>query len=134
MAEDVEITKEVWDGKIPIVFRLALDEVTSEEPPEAYYLLAPRISYLTLVTDVVRQHFQASSIPDCSDEMWFEYKGTPLKWHYPIGVLFDIIGTPSELPWPLTVHFQFYPEEQILHCHDTETVETHYISMLKEVG
>eukprot|EP01135_Chromosphaera_perkinsii_P009532 Nk52_evm1s1791 gene=Nk52_evmTU1s1791 len=132
MSEDTEITREIWEGKIPIVFRLSSDEVTSDEPPEAYYLLAPRSSYLTLITDVVRQHFQASSIPDCEDEMWFDFKDEPLKWHYPIGVLFDLYGNPSELPWALTVHFQFYPEEKILHCQDIDCVETHFISMVKE--
>ena len=29
----------------------------------------------------------------------------PLR-HYPIGVLFDLLGSSLELPWQLTVHFQ----------------------------
>lgn len=43
-------------------------------------LLLPRVSYLTLVTDKVKKHFQKVMKPDDVEEMWFEYEGTALKW------------------------------------------------------
>eukprot|EP00123_Amoebidium_parasiticum_P020763 comp5595_c0_seq1/m.1503 comp5595_c0_seq1/g.1503 ORF comp5595_c0_seq1/g.1503 comp5595_c0_seq1/m.1503 type:complete len:283 (-) comp5595_c0_seq1:131-979(-) len=133
MSEDREISQMVWDGIVPIVFTLASNEVTSEEPPAPYYVLAQRCSYLTLVTDAVQRHFTNSiSIPDCDDEIWFEYEGIPLKWHWPIGVLFDLYGNPNKLPWPITVHFQCYPEDEILHCQSKEVVEAHLTSCIKE--
>lgn len=134
MTEDKEITRQVWDGKIPIAFNLAQDEVTTPEPPVTYYVLAPRCSYLTLVTDAVQRHFVNSipEPPDTEDEIWFDYEGIPLRWHWPIGVLFDLFGSTSKLPWNLTVHFQSYPDDEILHCQDKEVIENHLINTLKE--
>jgi hypothetical protein len=36
MAEDKEILKEVWDGRIPVCFKLAQDECCANEPDEFY--------------------------------------------------------------------------------------------------
>ena len=54
MADDREVLREVWDGRIPAVFTLAASEVETLTAPEPYYLLLPRQSYLPLVTDKVR--------------------------------------------------------------------------------
>lgn len=35
-SEDREVLKEVWDGKLPICFRLSDDECNSAEPDELY--------------------------------------------------------------------------------------------------
>ena len=45
-------------------------------------VLAPRCSYLTLVTDAVQRHFVNSipEPPDTEDEIWFDYEGIPLRW------------------------------------------------------
>lgn len=93
------------------------------------HYLAPRGSYLTAIAGPVRDHFLVSA-PAVVDEMWFDHNGIPLKWyhlhllhlhlhllllfislllpprHYPIGVLFDLMGSTLELPWQITVHFQ----------------------------
>ena len=52
MANDREILREIWEGKIPVCFQLASEE-TDIIDPEAYYLLVPRLSYFPLVTDKV---------------------------------------------------------------------------------
>ena len=36
MAEDKEILKEVWDGKLPICIKLSIDECASSEPDGLY--------------------------------------------------------------------------------------------------
>lgn len=36
--------------------------------------------------------------------------------HYPIGLLYDMFVTNSELPWQITVHFDKYPDNKILKC------------------
>lgn len=47
-------------------------------------------------------------------DMWLEYDGQPIKWHYPIGVLFDLyMGSDIQLPWNVTVHFEKFPEAHI---------------------
>lgn len=51
MANDREILREIWEGKIPVHFKLSPDETDVE--PEEYFLLIPRLSYFPLVTDKV---------------------------------------------------------------------------------
>jgi len=43
-------------------------------------------------------------------------------------------GTPLELPWSLTVHFQGFPNEQILRCSTEEIVKRHFTNVLKEAN
>uniref|UniRef100_A0A8B9H0G7 ATG5 autophagy related 5 homolog (S. cerevisiae) n=1 Tax=Astyanax mexicanus TaxID=7994 RepID=A0A8B9H0G7_ASTMX len=56
MADDKDVLRDVWFGRIPTCFTLYPDEVTEREA-EPFYLLLPRVSYLTLVTDKVKKHF-----------------------------------------------------------------------------
>ena len=53
--------------------------------------------------------------------------------HYPVGVLFDLFANPQELPWPITVHFQGFPTQQLLRCPNEAFVKSHYMNVLKEV-
>ncbi|XP_064145389.1 autophagy protein 5 isoform X4 [Loxodonta africana] len=105
MTDDKDVLRDVWFGRIPTCFTLYQDEITEREA-EPYYLLLPRVSYLTLVTDKVKKHFQKVMRQEDISEIWFEYEGTPLKWHYPIGLLFDLLASSSALPWNITVHFK----------------------------
>ncbi|XP_033095987.1 autophagy protein 5-like [Anneissia japonica] len=132
MADDREVLREVWEGRIPACFDLASDEVTSPETPDPFFLLLPRLSYLTLVTEKVQKHFKKHTESEETDEMWFDFEGQPLKWHYPVGVLYDLVASSCTLPWKLTVHFKHYPEQEILHCRDKEIIEAHYMSCVKE--
>ncbi|XP_015753199.1 PREDICTED: autophagy protein 5-like [Acropora digitifera] len=132
MADDREVLRVVWDGRLPVCFNLSSDEVVTVEQPDPYYLLVPRLSYLTLVTDKVQRHFQRAIHNESVDEMWFEYDGQPLKWHYPIGVLFDLYGSSASLPWNLTVHFQKFPEGKIIRCPGKEAIESLFMSAVKE--
>ena len=60
----------------------------------------------------MKKHFIRYVSSDKGDlDLWLEYNGLPLKWHYPIGVLFDIhMGADVTLPWNITVHFSQFPD------------------------
>ncbi|CAB1334325.1 unnamed protein product [Coregonus sp. 'balchen'] len=105
MADDKDVLRDVWFGRIPTCFTLYQDEITEREA-EPFYLLLPRVSYLTLVTDKVKKHFLKVMKAEDVEEMWFDFEGTPLKWHYPIGLLFDLHASNTALPWSITVHFK----------------------------
>ncbi|XP_065830208.1 autophagy protein 5-like [Oscarella lobularis] len=132
MAEDTEVLREVWNGRVPVCFRLDPHELSTIEEPEPYFLLLPRMSYLPLVTDKVKMHFKNAVRFDDGDEMWFEFDDQPLKWQHPIGLLFDLHGNPEQLPWSITVHFKRFPEDSIIRCPGDDAVESLFMSTVKE--
>ena len=38
MADDREVLRETWEGRIPVCFTLSQDEITTVEQPEPYYV------------------------------------------------------------------------------------------------
>ncbi|KAI5710991.1 hypothetical protein M8J76_014510 [Diaphorina citri] len=133
MASDREVLREVWDGKLPVCFTLLADQVSTVGEPDPSYLMVPRLSYFPLVLEKVKKHFVKFVEAEYQDnEMWLDYNGTPLKWHYPIGLLYDLHVTDNQLPWNITVHFDKFPANEILHCPSREAVESHFMSCIKE--
>jgi Autophagy protein Apg5 len=65
---------------------------------------------------------------------WFSFENVPLKWHHPVGLLFDLYSgakdrlvdengakdasasqeEESVLPWKLVLHFSGWPNDQII--------------------
>lgn len=58
MANDREVLREIWEGKLPICFQLDSDEVYELRQPDPFYLMVPRLSYFPLVTDKVNKTIQ----------------------------------------------------------------------------
>jgi autophagy-related protein 5 len=101
---------------------------------------------LGLLIHKLHAFFSRSLIyPDVTPkDAWLSYEGVPLKWHYPLGLLYDLYSgaepayppdtdpdpsAPSHkletteeerrhLPWRLTVHFSDYPAEQLIPLDD----------------
>lgn len=133
MADDREVLREIWDGRLPICFQLAESEVNTIHQPDAFYLMVQRLSYFPVVTDKVRKHFIRHVHADYQqNEMWLEYNGQPLKWHYPIGVLFDLYAFDVVLPWSVVVHFQKFPDNELLRCSGKEAAEAYFMTTVKE--
>lgn len=136
MSEDREILKEVWDGKLPICFRLSDDECNSAEPEELY-LMVSRQTYFALILDKIQRHFaDFVSISLKSNDIWLDFNGTPLKWHYPVGLLFDLyanegINSAVNIPWCLNVHFSNFPSD-MLQLTGKDIIETYFMSTVKE--
>eukprot|EP00051_Salpingoeca_urceolata_P009706 m.117882 g.117882 ORF g.117882 m.117882 type:complete len:274 (+) comp16414_c1_seq3:750-1571(+) len=133
---DSDVDRQVWGGRIPVAFSLALDEVTGTgegQEKSDLFLLVPRVAYLTLCSEKLRQHFRRP-IPATEDtETWFEYRGRPLAWNTPVGVLFDCFGANQPLPWVVTVHFKKYPDT-LLRCTTVATVESYFLDRVKEAN
>jgi len=133
MTEDQEVTLAVWEGRIPIEFRLIVSEQRASQTAQSCYLLVPRVSYLPLLNSRLRRHFASSLISGnlLEQQIWFDFEDEPLKWHWPIGVLYDLLANES-LPWSLTVHFTNYPSDKLLQCKSTEQVEQQLFQSIKE--
>ncbi|CAK7338877.1 unnamed protein product [Dovyalis caffra] len=127
----MEAQKYVWEGAIPLQIHLHESEVTSLPPPPPALILAPRIGYLPLLLPLIKPYF-SSALPPGQDTLWFDYKGLPLKWYIPTGVLFDLFCAEPERPWNLTVHFRGYPSNLLIPCEGEESVKWSFINSLKE--
>lgn len=158
-ASDISINlalcEQIWNGCVPVLFDMASNEIISNimngiQDPVSIFLLLPRISYLPLVTEKVHNHF-ATYAPALSDGMWFEFNGNPLKWNFPIGVLYDLyiheqyknpnnndnndgkIDQNDDPVWKIIVHFQSYPSEDvIMRCDNINAVKILFFNYLKQ--
>eukprot|EP01130_Rhizamoeba_saxonica_P017412 TRINITY_DN8430_c0_g1_i1.p1 TRINITY_DN8430_c0_g1~~TRINITY_DN8430_c0_g1_i1.p1 ORF type:complete len:288 (-),score=31.42 TRINITY_DN8430_c0_g1_i1:42-875(-) len=125
---DTDILRELWRSTIPLELQLASNEIAGSEP-RRYYMNIPRLTYLTVVTADIKEYF-SNFTAGLHDEIWFDYNDMPLKWQYPIGVLYDTFAN-NELPFKLTVHFQAYPAE-LLRCPDESFSESRFHYAYKE--
>ncbi|KAH8554674.1 autophagy protein Apg5-domain-containing protein [Umbelopsis sp. PMI_123] len=141
------VSKSVWEGRIPLA--ISIDESEAQHfgtnnTPSPIFIEVPRTSYLTLLTEEVRDLYKAVGIavPESTAEIWFEYQGKPLKWHYPLGLLYDIlcISDPSyqqvdsvkAIPWNINVHFRNYPVAHLFRDQSAVTAQDFFMSMIKE--
>lgn len=106
-----------WDGIIPVAVELATNEVTTlEGAPSVFYTMMPRLSYLTVATADIVDHFRDSApMMSGANDVWFDHEGMPLNWQLPAGILYDLHHSVAHatLPWKLTVHFTSYPDQLV---------------------
>jgi len=146
MAEDHEVLRQVWDGRVPVSFVLASSEVGAVEQPDRLFMLVSRITYFPLVIERVQRYFQrytgavadkssASAAATALGDVWLEDdNGSPVRWHYPVGVLYDLAvqSTLASSPWQLTVHFSNFPEHELIRLSCRDAVEAVFMSAVKE--
>lgn len=109
--------RQLCGGKVFLCVRLACNEVASLKEPPPLFILASRLAYLPLLFNEVYEHFNSCLPPRMgqSYEIWFDCNDVALKWHYPLGVLFDILfGRDLPAPLDLTVHFRGNSSKDIL--------------------
>ncbi|ESQ41714.1 hypothetical protein EUTSA_v10014026mg [Eutrema salsugineum] len=128
-----EAVKFVWEGAIPLQIHLHKSEVASHPAPPPALVLAPRIGYLPLLVSLIKPYFK-DSLPPGEDSIWFDYKGFPLKWYIPTGVLFDLLCAEPERPWNLTIHFRGYPSNILIPCEGEDSVKWNFVNSLKEAA
>ncbi|KAF9121367.1 autophagy protein 5 [Mortierella sp. 14UC] len=83
------VARIIWEGSIPIQFIWDPAEAQGHAL-EPFFVEVPRCSYLSLIASQIRQHFAGKRLnfsPDES-EIWFDYKGTPLKWYAFIDIFY----------------------------------------------
>lgn len=129
MTRDYEVRRKLWDGKIPIQFVLdSCDRINCAAKP--YFAMLSRISYFPLVLPRVLQFFGTAVEQISRDSVWLQYGTVPIKWHYPIGVLFDLLKDDDTLPWTVTVRTTEFPKELIRWSRDS--MESSFIQSIKE--
>ncbi|KAG2200649.1 hypothetical protein INT47_005805 [Mucor saturninus] len=136
---DLEISKNIWNGKIPLKITLdptETDVYGNDKVWDPVYLEVPRCSYLPLVTRQIQQIYTGLGMQVPEDaflSVWYEDSNKqPLKWHYPIGLLFDIYSSLDSLPWSITLRFKNIPTDTVLLKPTPETMQDMFMAMVKE--
>ncbi|KAI9756601.1 MAG: hypothetical protein M4579_003779 [Chaenotheca gracillima] len=131
---------------------------------------SPRLSYLPFLLPRLSTFFHTARIDPGSNIGWFSYEGVPLRWHWPVGLLYDLfsgaqgvtvsgrqvreggragnegldenegVGRASgesvgkeTLPWRLEVHFEEWPEDQLVRLDDEgKVMHDAFINAVKE--
>lgn len=149
-SEDKEITRELWQARLPICLQLSDEDkskVNRSELPEPLYLMLSRHLYFPCIIDKLQRYYANYFKEDLQNptssvslaNLWLEYEGVPLKWNYPVGVLFDLCtsslgsaNNTAHLPWQVTIHLSKFPQGEILRFPDMDSIEAHYMSTVKE--
>ncbi|KAI8642603.1 autophagy related 5-like protein [Parasitella parasitica] len=135
---DASISEAVWNGKIPMRITLDptdIDTYGDEKVWDPIYLEVSRCSYLPLVTKHVQQLLLSLGMQvseQAFQSVWYDHDTQPLKWHYPVGLLFDLHTADLCTPWNVTMHFKDLPSDSILLKPTPETMQDMFMSMIKE--
>lgn len=168
----------VWEGRVPLEIRLASNECKTYDQSDAFMvlysvfgryktlllidhtqILVPRQSYIPLLLPKLHAFFHDSLINEKANSWngWLSYQDVPMKWHLPIGLLYDLYSGASEQlrdahddrpdsldgseatrgprAWKLTLHFQDWPKEALAQL-DSEgkVMQDAFTNSVKEVG
>ncbi|KAF8423398.1 autophagy protein Apg5-domain-containing protein [Tirmania nivea] len=143
------IRRAIWDGSIPVQILLNPGESRVFDNADPFYIQLPRVSYLPLFYPQLYAFFESFLIDKDSvnpAEAWLDFEGVPLKWHWPIGLLYDLLTgrDPSyattdfnsedehRLPWTLTLHYTDYPNEHLMRLDNPSALQDSFINSTKE--
>ncbi|MCJ1394359.1 autophagy protein 5 [Xylographa bjoerkii] len=135
-----------WKGSLPLEIRLAPQDCQVYDQADLYLIHYPRLSYLPFLLPKLHTFFASFLItPETNPhDGWFSFEGVPLKWHYPLGLLYDLFSGASPLqaqaeeaqnplPWRLTLHFSEWPGDQLVPLDaDGKVLHDAFINSVKE--
>uniref|UniRef100_A0A1I8AAQ4 Autophagy protein 5 n=1 Tax=Steinernema glaseri TaxID=37863 RepID=A0A1I8AAQ4_9BILA len=130
-SQDYEVMRKVWELRIPVQFRLDHDAGHHTEP---YFTMLSRSTYFPLVIREVIAHFNTMTSELDPSNAWLECDGTPLKWNYPVGVLYDMLTVQEHtpyLPWTVTVKLSSPPPGFSVKV-STDAAEANFMHSVKE--
>ncbi|KAK5137634.1 hypothetical protein LTR08_007929 [Meristemomyces frigidus] len=137
------LQSKTWSGSLALEIRLAASDCRTYNESEPYLIQYPRLSYVAFLLPRLHAFFAASLInPEVpAHEAWLSFEDVPLKWHYPLGLLYDLLSgaEPVDLersrreeqlsasqatagashgavpiPWRLTIHYTDFPGDQLI--------------------
>nr|POE63206.1 autophagy protein 5 [Quercus suber] len=144
------LQSQIWAGSLALEIRLAPSDCRTYDNSEPYLIQYPRLSYLAFLLDRLHAFFARSLIdPEVpAHDAWLSVEdGVPLKWHYPAGLLYDLLsgaepagpdtgkseGQQRTLPWQVTVHYTGFPAEQLIRLDAAgRTMEDSFVNAVKE--
>lgn len=141
--DDYEIKRTVWESRIPVEFIMEeSNSLMTRKRDHSSFVMLPRISYFSLHLSKVLSRILSSAHTNLEDisgeanvleDIWLQSSGEALKWHYPIGVLYDMFMNlnDSSLPWQITIRLKNFPNE-LIRCRSKETMRNCFMQSVKE--
>ncbi|KAF2725488.1 autophagy protein 5 [Polychaeton citri CBS 116435] len=141
-----QLQTQIWQGSLPLEIHLSSSDCRTYNGSQPYLIQYPRLSYLAFLLPRLHSYFRSELIhPEVSHhDAWFSFENVPMKWHYPLGLLYDVFsgtdpvgsdqdGHGNTTSWKLTVHFTDYPHEQLVQLDpDGRTMLDAFINSVKE--
>ncbi|KAF8524869.1 autophagy protein 5 [Hysterangium stoloniferum] len=137
-----------WEGTVPLEIHIGSKELpaNSDRGLESYYIQAPRVSYLPLLIPEIKKFLTDLVLDDAGNmsvkemDWWFEGEdGHPIKWHWPIGLLYDChtvsltsASTSQAVPLRMTLHLASPPVDKLLLSPSQESCKQAFMGQLKE--
>lgn len=161
-ASIIALQSKIWDGSLSLEIRLASSDCRTYDESDPYLIQYPRLSYLAFLLPRLHSFFAPNLIdPEVSPhEAWLSFEEVPLKWHYPLGLLYDLFsgaepadpgahddthavggqqGTVetatgvSPIPWRLTIHYTEFPGDHLISLDpEGKTMQDTFINSVKE--
>ena len=116
----------------------------------------PRLSYLPFLLPELQAFFSSELVdPNATvSHAWFSFEDVPLKWYYPVGLLYDLFSgavpihslptrptggdqaqgrDEASLPWHIVLHFSDHPAEQLVQMdQDGGVIHDSFVNNVKE--
>ncbi|KAK9471779.1 autophagy protein Apg5-domain-containing protein [Dipodascopsis tothii] len=136
------LRRKIWDGAIPVQVVLHEAENVGAAAAEPYYTYVRRLAYLPLLIPEATAYFRPLLSGDRADSLawWFEFEGVPVKWHLPVGLLYDLLtgldpaadADDWHLPWTLVLRHDEYPARHLLRLDSETDLVDHWVNRTKE--
>ena len=119
-----EIRHKNFQGSLPIQVTIDDSDIYTDKDIPTYYVMQPRMSYLFLLTPQINE-FYAEYLDMYSftkDDFWYSYKGQPLRFDIPLGVIYDTLAeidksnngsNLASLPFKITFHYRNFPSKSL---------------------
>ncbi|KAI9739800.1 MAG: autophagy protein 5 [Cirrosporium novae-zelandiae] len=90
-----KIRQRIWEGSLPLEIVLSPTECRIFDKSDPYLVHFPRLSYLPFLLERLHNFFTPFLIDPSASEPhkgWFSFEDVPLKWHCPVGLLYDLFS------------------------------------------
>ncbi|KAJ3306598.1 autophagy protein 5 [Kappamyces sp. JEL0829] len=120
------ISKRLWTATVPIKIQVLDHNITLN-------FNTRRLSYPSHLCARVNDILRSMERPILDQRnAWFSCRGVPIKWHYPIGLLYDQFMVSPSGCWELDLHNSNFPSEELLSIHQENSMFNLYMNTLKE--
>lgn len=108
-----EIRQLIWNGELNVLVSIDPSFLMKGSPKEMAVLRirVPRetylINYMPLIWDRIQDFLSFDPLNEKEKYFWFEHNGRPIRWNYPVGVLFDgLVASNATFATPSEIHLE----------------------------